>query len=433
MSQVVHGLSHRALISAPTSIRRRVPIDAIIVPSARRAAALEEAGRLAERLSCVLLVLCSKHCEPLKAVQALAGRTTAHVIAVDFPGAGVAKLPRLETSTVLGQSRLRRRTDTSAKRNLGLVLARLAGWKRVVFLDDDIAVPDAVDLERAAALLDTRDGVGLHIGGFPDNSVVCHANRATGAAQDTFIGGGALAVPADRIDSFFPEIYNEDWFFLLGKAMLRPVGQVGVALQKPYDPFATPVRARSEEFGDVLAEGLFALFDDGGEIGDADEQYWTMFLAARLTFIEDIKGRIENSPFITSCHKPMLESLAASSGRLQFIRSRQCVEYIQAWWRDRERWRRFMAGVRPIRRSADGRSPIDVAVGNVGLRSFTLPPPVRHRPALAGAPTAQPQAGGPTALGVLHQSAGPSSGPAASRDCRSSASICSDSTGRANR
>jgi hypothetical protein len=389
VSQVAQSSSHRGLITRPASIRHRERVDAIIVPSARRAAALEEPGRLAEQLGCVLLVLCSKHCEPKKAVEALAGRTTIKVVAVGFPETGIPKLPFLETSTVLGKSRLKRRTDTSAKRNLGLVLARLAGWKRVVFLDDDIAVPDATDLERAVAMLDTRDGVGLHIGGFPDNSVVCHANRETGAPQDTFIGGGALAVPTDRIDSFFPEIYNEDWFFLLGKTMLRPVGQVGAAIQKPYDPFASPERARREEFGDVLAEGLFALFDDGGTIDDADGPYWTRFLAARLALIEEIKGRIENKPGPISVRdKQMLESLTASSGRLQIIRSHQCVEYIQAWQRDRQRWRRFMAGVRPIRRT-DGRASIDVAVERVGLRAFNPPAPARHRPTPAPAPQRQ--------------------------------------------
>jgi hypothetical protein len=392
VNEVAQSPSHRGLIREPASSRRREPVDAIIVPSARRAAALEEAGRLAEQLGCVLLVLCSKHCEPRKAVEALAGRTTIEVVAVGFPEAGIPKFPFLETSTVLGKSRLKRRTDTSAKRNLGLVLARLAGWKRVVFLDDDITVPDAIDLERAVALLETRDGVGLHIGGFPDNSVVCHANRETGAPQDTFIGGGALAVPTDRIDSFFPEIYNEDWFFLLGKTMLRPVGQVGAAIQKPYDPFASPERARREEFGDVLAEGLFALFDSGGKIDDADEAYWTRFLAARLALIEDIKGRIEHKQqdSLTVRDKQMLESLTASSGRLQFIRSHQCVAYIRAWHRDRERWRGFMAGVRPIRRSTiGGRSPIEVAVERVGLQPFTPPEPVRLRPMPAPAPQRQ--------------------------------------------
>jgi hypothetical protein len=353
----------------------RVRVDAIIVPSARRAAALKEAGRLAEQLDCVLLVLCSKHCEPQEVRELLADRRAGTVIAIGFPEAAMGKLPLLETSTVLGESRLKRRTDTSAKRNLGLVLARLAGWKRVVFLDDDIAVPDALDLERASAMLDTRDGVGLHIGGFPDNSVVCHANRETGAAQDTFIGGGALAVPADRIDSFFPEIYNEDWFFLLGETMLRPVGQVGTAIQRPYDPFASPERARREEFGDVLAEGLFALFDGGQRIGNADEDYWKSFLAARLALIEDIKGRIEHKTDpLTARDKQMLESLIAASGRLQFIRARRCVEYIEAWQRDRVLWRGFMAGVRPIRRLPQGKSSIEVALDRLGLEPFTVGP-----------------------------------------------------------
>lgn len=357
-------------------------MDAIIVPSARRAASLKEAGRLAEELDSELLVLCSRHSDAASVVRALSERPKLQFTAVDFPAAGVPRLPVPETSTVLGESRLKRRTDTSAKRNLGLVLARVAGWKRVVFLDDDISVPEATDLERAAALLGTRDGVGLHIGGFPDNSVVCHANRETGAKQDTFIGGGALAVPADRIDSFFPEIYNEDWFFLLGETMLRPVGQVGVARQKEYDPFANPERARSEEFGDVLAEGLFALFDDGGKIGDANWAYWKTFLEARRGFIDEIQSRIENrEDEISLRDKHMLESLNASKGRLGYIQPLHCVRYIEAWQRDRVAWRAFMNGIRPTRQGAHADTAIDVAARRFGL--VPLARPLRLAPATA--------------------------------------------------
>jgi hypothetical protein len=372
VSKAAHHTSHRGLIPGSASTYGCAPVDAIIVPSARREAALTEAGRLAEQLGCAVLVLCSKHSDAAKAVGRLSQRPGFEIIAVDFPDTRIARLPTLETSTILGDTKLKRRTDTSAKRNLGLVLARVLGWKRVVFLDDDIEVPDATDLERAAALLDSRDGVGLHIGGFPDNSVVCHANRETGAAQDTFIGGGALAVPADRIDSFFPEIYNEDWFFLLGKTMLRPVGQVGVARQQPYDPYASPDRARREEFGDVLAEGLFALFDEGGTIGDADVGYWTRFLAARLALITEIKDRVrEKAPAAKAA--PMLESLTASSGRLLIIKPEQCFAYIQAWQQDRERWRAYMAGLSPIRATAYGKSALEVAADRYGLVPITRP------------------------------------------------------------
>jgi len=61
--------------------------------------------------------------------------------------------------------------------------------KRVVFLDDDIRVPDPADLGKAVSLLGTHAAVGLGIGGFPDNSMVCRAFREAGGRQETFIGG----------------------------------------------------------------------------------------------------------------------------------------------------------------------------------------------------------------------------------------------------
>ncbi|MBE1469836.1 hypothetical protein [Kibdelosporangium phytohabitans] len=48
-----------------------------------------------------------------------------------------------------------------------------------------------------------------------------HAFRDAGGQQDTFIGG-ALAVGRKSFTSFFPNIYNEDWFFLLDDTGLRP-------------------------------------------------------------------------------------------------------------------------------------------------------------------------------------------------------------------
>ena len=151
----------------------------------------------------------------------------------------------LETSRLLAGTIFERRTDVSTKRNLALVLSHLLRWKRVVFLDDDIRVPDPADLRRAVSLLDTHTAVGLGIGGFPDNSMVCHAFREAGGSQETFIGAGALAVDVKRNRSFFPNIYNEDWFFVLdaGKR-LQQVATVGQVIQDPYDPYR-PERARS--------------------------------------------------------------------------------------------------------------------------------------------------------------------------------------------
>jgi hypothetical protein len=366
MSEVGHHRSHRGLIRPPVPGDRRAAVDAIIVPSVRSEFSLVQAGRLAALLGATLLVLCSGRSRARPVIDCLARMSTLRVIAVDFPHAGVPGLPVLETSTVLGGSRLQRRADTSAKRNLGLVLARMSGWRTVIFLDDDITVPDAADLERAAALLDTHDGVGLKIGGYPDNSVVCHANRETGDdQQDTFIGGGALAVPADRIDSFFPEIYNEDWFFLLDDAGLRPVCQVGRALQQAYDPFADPNRARREEFGDVLAEGVFARLDRRLPI-TAGTDYWSSFLAARLRLIEEIENRIDRDSRVGG---PMREALAAAKGRLRYIRPEACVHYLEAWQNDRKTWRDFMAELPRRAEGAGGPEVVRAAVRGFGLTS----------------------------------------------------------------
>ncbi len=198
-----------------------------------------------------------------------------------MPEAAQLRLPELETSRLLAGTIFERRTDVSTKRNLALVLSHALRWERVVFLDDDIRVPNPGDLSRAAGLLDSHSAVGLAIGGFPDNSMVCHAFRQAGGWQETFIGGGALAVGVKGNRSFFPNVYNEDWFFVLeaGKR-LQSVATVGQVLQNPYDPYRVE-RARGEEFGDVLAEGTFWLLDQGKPASDGDLAHWRDFLAHR--------------------------------------------------------------------------------------------------------------------------------------------------------
>jgi glycosyltransferase involved in cell wall biosynthesis len=387
-----HG-SHRALLSRPELLPSgEERVDAIIVPSARSAPYLRGAASLAQRLNCTLVVLSSKHSRRPEVVADIGKHFVAlDLVAIAMPASLGPPVPVFETSRILAGTPFERRTDTSAKRNLGLLLARTVGWRQVVFLDDDIAVPDPEHLRRAAKLLEIHDGVGLSIGGYPDNSVVCHAYRNAGGWQETFVGGGALAVPAQRIDSFFPNIYNEDWFFLLDDAKLRPVAEVGKALQHPYDPFAHPDRARGQEFGDVLAEGLFALLDRGGRVQDADERYWTKFLPKRARFIAEVLAGIDKADLEPGERRRMTESLKAARGRLRLITPRLCVDYLQAWRADCERWRGCLAelprnmSIREVLRHLDlggrftirsaGQAPGQLSV-QIG-RSATATAPVR--------------------------------------------------------
>nr|WP_291415508.1 hypothetical protein [Actinophytocola sp.] len=311
-------------------------MDAIIVPTVRYATALEPTIDLAAKLDCTLVVLCSGWSTP-SAIAVLARKKNVELVAVDVRNLPRSVMPEFATDKLIRGSRFERRTDTSLKRNLGLLLARLVGWERVVFLDDDIIVSESKDLEDAAGLTDSYAGVGMAIGGFPDNSVVCHAYRAAGGAQETFIGGGALAVGRDSITSFFPNIYNEDWFFLLGDKDLRPTAITGTVLQKPYDPFADHMRARLEELGDCLAEGLFWLFDTGRQIKDADVRFWRQFLKRRVSFISKVIAMVGGMRPDAERGR-MLDSLKAARGRCQLITPELCVRYLEAWQADRLTW-----------------------------------------------------------------------------------------------
>ncbi len=139
------------------------------------------------------------------------------LIAIDIPDTERLDLPEWRTSQLLtGQfARLRPWSDLSAKRNLGLDAQPAA---RLVASD----VPGrrhhrAQPGRRSARERPARhaQAVGLHVCGFHDHSVVCHAYRDAGGRQQSFIGGGALVVQVDRTRSFFPEVYNDDWFYLL--------------------------------------------------------------------------------------------------------------------------------------------------------------------------------------------------------------------------
>ncbi|GGO64198.1 hypothetical protein [Nonomuraea cavernae] len=335
-----HG-THRHLLLAPDApVDQAATIDAIVVPTVRHRRRLLHAADLSRRLRCPLLVICSGPYTGTEHVKAL-GSHGAEVIAIDFTHSHALALPRFETSSVLPH-RFRRRTDTAAKRNLALALARMRGWRRIVFLDDDIEVSAPDDLRRAAGLLHTYSAVGLSVGGFPDNSVVCHAFRAVGGAQDSFVGGGALAVETTRCVSYFPDIYNEDWFYLLEADGLRPLAVTGTVKQAPYEPFRTPARARNEELGDVLAEGIFWLLDEGRTIRDAHQGHWKDFLARRHRFILSVLRHIPDSNVESGERRRMEEALKASLGRLALITPDMCLTYLDAWRADLKSWRDFV-------------------------------------------------------------------------------------------
>ena len=98
-----------------------------------------------------------------------------------------------------------------------------------------------------------------------------------------------MGVRCDRDNlSFFPNIYNEDWFFFSQEAADRKIAEVGTSRQLEYDPYRDPERAVKEEFGDLLAEGLYAHLDEKKDIPGADAAYWRDFKEIRKEFLRKV-------------------------------------------------------------------------------------------------------------------------------------------------
>jgi hypothetical protein len=340
-----HG-SHEGLLCSGDDAAPRT-IDAVIVPTTRRPGYLRYAAELANALGCTLVTLHSKQWTSAeRAVQRLPWARD--LIAIDVTNQAGLRFPSWQTGKYVQSKIFPRlpnypRTDLSAKRNLGLMLAHLLGWSRIMFLDDDITELNPDEVRQASGLLGTHSAVGLHVCGFHDHSVVCHAYRDAGGRQQAFIGGGALVVELDRCRSFFPEIYNDDWFFLLdGDKRLQSVAVTGRVVQYPYDPFR-PDRARAEEFGDVLAEGIYWLLDQNLSIADADHAHWSAYLELRRQFIERVRTMVLQDPELDLVEKARrVDALGGSLGRLRLVSAELCVSYLRAWQADQQSWRRHI-------------------------------------------------------------------------------------------
>ena len=316
------------------------PLDAVVVPTIRPWS-LGPAIKLAREVDCALVILCTGESQASAAAQAC-GPQADHVLVTYLPASAgpdrhlfrTSRHPETEIEPTC-------HADIARKRNMALRIARLCGWQSVLFLDDDILDISAAEVRRAAALTARYAVAGFRIGYYPDNSVVCHAHRLAGGAQDVFPGGSAMAIDVAQADSLFPPIYNEDWMFLYGAVRRRSVTLAGTLSQLAYEPFANSHRAATEEFGEVIAEGLYWLLDDGQDVADATQQFWRDALRRRAELIRRTARQLRDAKDPQA--QCALVSLKAARHRLAGISERSCLSFVRDWQADTETWRDLLA------------------------------------------------------------------------------------------
>jgi hypothetical protein len=357
--------THRKLVghTEQVDLETPLPLDAIIVPASRPAQNLEQAVSLARATGCALLILCSRRVQLAEVQQLLVRRSFDDAIVVDLPEdyrhelLDFRALASIEPD--LPEARFSYRTDLSTKRNVGLILARMLRWQRIFFLDDDIRDINPLDLQDTVSMLGPYSAAGMRVSHFPDNSATCHAHRMTGGLQDVFISGAALAVDCQKNTSFFPNIYNEDWLFFYDEATKEKLGSSGRKVtQLPYNPFADAERAAWQEFGDVLAEGLYALLHHSMDWRYATDEYWLQFLDARRRFLEAILSRASTAAL--GLKEQLLLSVEMALKCLMTISPSMLEHYVLLWRQDLRNWQRRIIEIRPM-------PSLDAALQALGL------------------------------------------------------------------
>ena len=221
LKRVEQRLSHAHLSRdvsrspAPLVKSRSGRLDAIIVPASRPASFLQPVIDLAACLGVFLVILSSKQTRVEQVAKRVASTPGAKCLIIPISeGWKHSEIPSRTSDREFKDAQAGRDSDLSAKRNLGLILARLHGWNKVAFVDDDIALSRTDNIARLAGQLNSHQVAGMVLEDYPDNSVVCHARRLAEMSQGVFVTGAVLGVHCNSLPlSFFPDIYNEDWFF----------------------------------------------------------------------------------------------------------------------------------------------------------------------------------------------------------------------------
>lgn len=164
--------------------------------------------------------------------------------------------------------------------------------------------------------------------------------------------------------SFFPEIYNEEWLYILDDASVPALALTGSVVQDAYDPFGDPKRAAQEEFGEVIALGLHSCIREGLRLSDTDREFWRRFLSTRCHFLDFLLEKYEGETEGVESDK-IISAIRLARDTFTLITPAFCVAYVDAWLRDRRWWASYLEKI-------TSNMPIKDAVTELGLAAFVI-------------------------------------------------------------
>lgn len=180
--------------------------------------------------------------------------------------------------------------DIPFKRTYSLKNALNFDQEYVGFLDDDITLDDDDFFNIRKAMTENVDIASFHVLDYPDVATIDHIERITlKKPSRVSIGGNCMFINTTTTNSFFPEAYNDDWFFILSQLETRKIVSLGFAKQRPYQPWLDEDRVAFEQFGDILIEGVKRNIHEGRQAFSGGIEYWSNVKTKYLDRIEKLQ------------------------------------------------------------------------------------------------------------------------------------------------
>jgi len=172
-------------------------------------------------------------------------------------------------------------------RSYALSFARAVGFSKILMVDDDIIVHRYEKALKTLGLLAIFGIVGAKTAGMPDDSVMGHILRQGATCNSEFISGQFMAIDLKRVSFPFPDIYNEDWAFVLLHSLSLQVARYSSAYQLPYNPVANLIeKSMFQEPGEVFCVGVIEAVRWRELSLLLERSYWTSVCRWRIEYLE---------------------------------------------------------------------------------------------------------------------------------------------------
>jgi hypothetical protein len=171
-------------------------------------------------------------------------------------------------------------------RNFALLYSKAIGVDKVLFMDDDIHVPNLKLIDDLFQSVKDFQFVGANITGLVDDSALGHIATDLEIFNERMLSGGFMVFNPNIIDQYFLNNYNEDWIWLFLQLKGKKYLQTGEVFQELSNPLANyQKKVIFQEHGEIALDGILDLFKKGSYDSLVQLSFWKRMLSEREEYL----------------------------------------------------------------------------------------------------------------------------------------------------